>query len=106
MGAVPRLIAHHPDGLTLAVELIVLALVVVLFAGIWVRERRRRADRTRQMAEMRDERLARADEPAVQQPGESGEDGAAAFAEARDRAACRRDRDARDDQRVPDRSPP
>ena len=54
MGAVPRLIAHHPDGLTLAVELIVLALVVTLFAGIWLRERRRRARRTRQMAEMRD----------------------------------------------------
>jgi hypothetical protein len=54
VGAVPRLIAHHPDGLTLAVELIVLALVVLLFAGIWVRERRRRAQRTREMAEMQD----------------------------------------------------
>ena len=48
------MIAHHPDGLTLAVELVVLALVVLLFAGIWARERRRRADRTRQAAEMRD----------------------------------------------------
>jgi len=54
VGALPRLIAHHPDGLTLAVELVVLAIVVVLFAGIWLREHRRRANRTRPPAEMRD----------------------------------------------------
>ena len=55
MGAVPRLIAHHPDRLTLAVELIVLVIVLVLFAGIWLRERRRRIDDTRSVPEMRDE---------------------------------------------------
>jgi hypothetical protein len=49
------LIAHHPDGLTLAVELIVLVIVVVLFSGIWLRERRRRAGRVRPPAEMRDQ---------------------------------------------------
>jgi hypothetical protein len=54
VGAVPRLIAHHPEGLTLAVELVVLVIVVVLFAGIWLRERRRRAGRMRPPAEMRD----------------------------------------------------
>ena len=55
MGALPRLIAHHPDGLTLAVELAVVLGLVLLFGGIWLRERRRRENRSRRTAEMRDE---------------------------------------------------
>jgi exosome complex RNA-binding protein Rrp4 len=54
LGAVPRLIAHHPSTPTLLVELAVVALVVAVFGGIWLRERRRRADRSRRVAEMRD----------------------------------------------------
>ncbi len=53
MGALAGLIAHHPDGLTLAVEGAVVVLLVLLFGAIWVRERRRRAARTRGGAEMR-----------------------------------------------------
>ena len=53
MGALPRLIAHHPDGVTLAVELGVVVVLVVLFGGIWFRERRRRM-RPARVAEMRD----------------------------------------------------
>jgi uncharacterized membrane protein len=47
VGAVPRLIAHHPSGLTLVVELVVVAALIVLFGSIWLRERRRRAHRER-----------------------------------------------------------
>ncbi|HET9243382.1 MAG TPA: hypothetical protein VFN99_08050 [Gaiella sp.] len=53
MGAVTRLIAHHGDGLTLAVEAAVAFLLVLLFGGIWLRERQRRL-RKRGGAEMRD----------------------------------------------------
>jgi hypothetical protein len=54
VGALPRVVAHHPTGLTLAIELALVVLLVVLFGGIWVRERRRRLDRTRRVPEMRD----------------------------------------------------
>jgi hypothetical protein len=45
VGAVPRLIAHHPSGLTLVVELALVAGLIVLFGSIWLRERRRRGHR-------------------------------------------------------------
>jgi hypothetical protein len=54
VGALPRLVAHHPTGLTLAIELAVVVLLVAVFGGIWLRERRRRLDRTRRVPEMRD----------------------------------------------------
>ena len=56
MGALARLglIAHHPSGLALAIELGVLAVLVVGFGGLWLRERRRRLDRARRVPEMRD----------------------------------------------------
>ncbi|HKY25508.1 MAG TPA: hypothetical protein VJM07_10135 [Gaiella sp.] len=53
MGPLPRLIAHHPDGLTLLVEGAVVLALIVLFGGIWARERRRRLG-SRRTAEMRD----------------------------------------------------
>jgi hypothetical protein len=42
VGALSRLIAHHPDGLTLFVEGAVVLLLVLVFGAIWLRERRRR----------------------------------------------------------------
>jgi hypothetical protein len=54
VGALPGLIAHHPDGLTLAVEAVVVVGLVLLLGGIWLRERRRRLERTRGSAEMRE----------------------------------------------------
>ena len=48
------MIAHHPSGLALAVELGVLGVLVLGFGGLWLRERRRRLDRTRRVAEMRE----------------------------------------------------
>ena len=54
MGALPRLIAHHPSGLGLAIEGLVLAALVVFFGWIWLRERRRRLDGSRRVPEMRD----------------------------------------------------
>ena len=48
------MIAHHPDGVTLAVELGVVVVLVVLFGVIWFRERRRRM-RPARVAEMRDD---------------------------------------------------
>jgi hypothetical protein len=54
VGAVTRLIAHHPDALTLAIEGAVVLVLVVLLGGIWVRERRRRLSRGRPPAEMRE----------------------------------------------------
>jgi hypothetical protein len=47
-------IAHHPSGLALAVELGVLGVLVLGFGGLWLRERRRRLERTRRVAEMRE----------------------------------------------------
>jgi uncharacterized membrane protein len=54
VGAVTRLIAHHPDTLTLAIEGVVVLVLVVLFGWIWARERRRRRSRGRPPAEMRE----------------------------------------------------
>jgi hypothetical protein len=54
VGAFARLIAHHPSGLTLLVELCVLAGLVAVFGSIWLRERRRRTDRVRPVPEMRE----------------------------------------------------
>lgn len=54
MGPLPRLIAHHTSGVGLLVEAAILAVVVVVFGGIWLRERRRRIDRSRRVPEMRD----------------------------------------------------
>ena len=54
MGALPRLIGHHLDPATLVVEAVVLALLVVGFGAIWLRERRRRVDRSRRVPELRD----------------------------------------------------
>jgi hypothetical protein len=54
VGAVARLIAHHPDGVTLVVEALVVGVLVAVLGGIWLRERRRRVDRSRRIPEMRD----------------------------------------------------
>jgi hypothetical protein len=54
VGVVARLIAHHPDGSTLAVEALVAVVLVALFGVLWLRERRRRLDRSRRIPEMRD----------------------------------------------------
>jgi uncharacterized membrane protein len=54
MGALPRLIAHHPSGPALVIEGLVLAALVVFFGWIWMRERRRRLDASRRVPEMRD----------------------------------------------------
>lgn len=54
MGPVPRLIAHHPGGLTFVVEALILLALVSFFGWIWLRERRRRVDRSRRVPEMRD----------------------------------------------------
>jgi hypothetical protein len=54
MGALPRLIAHHPSGLALVIEGLVLAALVAFFGWIWLRERRRRLDGSRGVPEMRD----------------------------------------------------
>jgi hypothetical protein len=54
VGALPRLIAHHPDGLTLAVEALVVLSLVAVLGTLWWRERRRRLDRSRRIPEMRD----------------------------------------------------
>jgi hypothetical protein len=57
MGALPRVIAHHPEGLTLVVETAFVAALVALFGAIWLRERRRRTrkDREDNTAVMRDD---------------------------------------------------
>ena len=48
------MIAHHPDGLTLVVEAVVAVVVVALLGVIWLRERRRRIDRSRRIPKLRD----------------------------------------------------
>jgi uncharacterized membrane protein len=47
-------IAHHPNALTLGIEGAVVVVLVLLFGRIWLRERRRRAARSRRPAEMRE----------------------------------------------------
>lgn len=54
MGAVPRVIGHHLDPVSLAVEAAILLVVIVVFGGIWLRERRRRVDPKRRVPELRD----------------------------------------------------
>lgn len=54
MGALPRLIGHHFDPVTLAVEGAILAALVLLFGTMWLRERRRRVDRSRRVPDLRD----------------------------------------------------
>jgi hypothetical protein len=54
MGALPRLIGHHLDRTTLVVEALILVVLVVGFGAIWLRERRRRIDRSRRVPELRD----------------------------------------------------
>ena len=59
MGALTRLISlrlvgHHVDPVTLAVEGVILAVLVIGFGAIWLRERRRRVDCSRRVPELRD----------------------------------------------------
>jgi hypothetical protein len=54
VGPLAGLIAHHTSALTLVVELVLVAALVMLFGWIWLRERRRRVDRTRRIPEMRE----------------------------------------------------
>lgn len=54
MGLVPRLIGHHVDPVSLAVEAGILAVLALVFGAIWLRERRRRVDRSRRIPELRD----------------------------------------------------
>jgi len=54
VGPLARLIAHHTSVAGVVVELVILAALVGLFGSIWLRERRRRIDRTRRVPEMRD----------------------------------------------------
>jgi hypothetical protein len=54
MGALPRVVGHHLDPLTLTLEAVVLALVVIGLGAIWLRERHRRVDRNRRIPELRD----------------------------------------------------
>jgi uncharacterized membrane protein len=50
----PHLVGHHLDPLTLVVEGVVLAVLILGFGAIWLRERRRRVDRSRRVPELRD----------------------------------------------------
>ena len=54
MGALPRLIGHHVDPAMLVVEGVILAVLLVVFGAIWLRERRRRVDPRRRVPELRD----------------------------------------------------
>ncbi|HEX5584732.1 hypothetical protein [Gaiella sp.] len=59
MGALARLtddliVGHHLDPLTLTIEAVVLALVVLGLGAIWLRERRRRVNPNRRVPELRD----------------------------------------------------
>ena len=54
MGALPRLIGHHLDPAALVVEGVILAVLVIGFGALWLRERRRRLDRSRRIPELRD----------------------------------------------------
>ena len=48
------MIGHHLDPATLVVEGVILAVLVLGFGAIWLRERRRRVDRSRRVPELRD----------------------------------------------------
>ena len=54
MGPLPRLIAHHASDAGLVLEAGVLVAVIAFFGWIWLRERRRRLDRSRRVPEMRE----------------------------------------------------
>jgi hypothetical protein len=54
VGAVTGLIAHHLTPVTLLVNAAVLGAVLALFGGIWLRERRRRVNRSRRVPTMRE----------------------------------------------------
>ncbi len=54
MGAFPRVIGHHLDPLTLTIEGVILALVVIGLGVIWLRERRRRVNPDRRVPKLRD----------------------------------------------------
>ena len=45
---------HHFDAATLVVEAVILLVLVVGFGTIWLRERRRRVDRSRRIPQLRD----------------------------------------------------
>jgi hypothetical protein len=51
---VAPLVGHHLDPAMLAVEGVILAVLVVGFGAIWLRERRRRVDRSRSVPELRE----------------------------------------------------
>jgi hypothetical protein len=51
---VAPLVGHHLDPATLAVEGVILAMLVVGFGAIWLRERRRRVDPSRRVPELRE----------------------------------------------------
>jgi hypothetical protein len=51
---VPRVVGHHLDPVTLVVEGVILVVLVLGFGAIWLRERRRRVDRSRRIPELRD----------------------------------------------------
>ncbi len=48
------MIAHHMSPVWFTVEAVILLALVVLFGSIWLRERRRRVDRSRRVPPMRD----------------------------------------------------
>jgi hypothetical protein len=50
----PRLIAHHPSGIALALELAAVLVLVVVLGLVWSSGRRRELDRKRRYARMRD----------------------------------------------------
>jgi hypothetical protein len=50
----PHLVGHHLDPVTLVAEGLILAVLIVGFGAIWLRERRRRVDRSRRVPELRD----------------------------------------------------
>jgi uncharacterized membrane protein len=54
MGPLAGVIGHHLDPVGLAVEVVILAGLVLGFGAIWLRERRRRVDRSRRVPELRD----------------------------------------------------
>jgi len=54
VGALPRVVGHHLDPAVLVVEGVVLAVLLVGFGTIWLRERRRRVDRSRRVPELRE----------------------------------------------------
>ena len=54
MGPLAGLTAHHTSALALVAELVLVMALVTLFGWIWLRERRRRVDRTRRIPEIRE----------------------------------------------------